>query len=176
VVFPWGCSRQTGHRTLESTPQATNEIFFAEVLRVAEIGNWRAAYQPQTGEGLEGLTQLVDGAAEQLWQQGVGRAVFQEFTREGGQDALEFQLYLFRAGEQAAGYLQEECREARAFSCSDCGCARACVLAGDFVSQAVVGLGNKVLVVRVHVGREAAGPLLDRLVRASARLGCELTS
>jgi len=162
---------------------------FESFLRDSGLGHWRPVSEPQTGEGLEGLAGLINGAAEALWTQGAYKAVFQEFSVGGGETPLEFQRYFFRSAEQARRYHREVCGGAQTLSCpsgsgrirkenrespreeaparasSEGGDAEFCVLVGEYVSQGLVRVAGVVTEMRAYAGKQTAAPLLDLLVR-----------
>ena len=168
----WGCGPRQAAPGAEDRQPGSGGIAFEALLGNTGVRLWRQASEPQTGEGLEGLAALVDGAAEGLWQQGVAKAVFQEFTVGEGSAALEFQRYVFRSVGEAARYLEALCRESRAPPARLNACAEFCLISGETASQGLVRLGAEVTEMRAYAPGCTADPLIEQLVKTMGRLGC----
>lgn len=162
MISGTACDRRSSGRMPE-------ELYFQRLLGAWGLSGWSAESDPEVGEGLEGLTELVDGAADLLWQRGLYRAVFQVYRESGTGGSLEFLRYFFHAGTQARDFWDESCPHGAAGPASSSAQTSSCVRETESMSQVFLLMNQEVLEVRVYGERQARNDLIRRLVSGPGR-------
>ena len=169
-----GCGQGGWGKSVKGKDTQDSEGFFQSLLRAGGLFGWEAEQAPDRGEGIEGMVRLVDGAAEQLWEQGVYKAVFQEFKERGGSNILEFQRYYFREARQANRYVQKGCvAEGRKTSLENWRCASVCIRYGEYLTQVLIRWERDVLDVRFYGHDESAVSFIKKLKRGFVQFACK---
>lgn len=168
-----GCSG-VGNRTgLTKAPEAMGtQDFFLHWLHCGGLDEWRIEQPAQVGVGLQGLTMLVDGAAEDLWSRGVRKVVFQEFLEEDGPKTLEFQRYSFQGTMPAGTYFREACSTVGPDYDVERTCGSSCVLPGDHVTEVFIHWEKEVFDIRFFGKRSEADALVNALKKGFTGTVC----
>jgi len=168
-----GCRGQALRVDSMEAPEAEGtQGLFLEWLRYGGLGQWHPELPPQVGEGIHGLTLLVNGAAEDLWSRGVRKAVFQGFREEGKSTVLEIQRYSFQSEGQAGVYFRTGCSSQPPDSTVRRSCFTTCLLPGDYLSQIMVHWGKDLFDVRYYGRRKEAGLMVQALEKGFVEIAC----
>jgi len=73
------------------------------------LAGWTLEAPAEYADDLEGLTKLIDGAADLYWQKGVRQVLFQSFVRRETRDTMELQWFCLRTAEEARDFFMESC-------------------------------------------------------------------